>query len=259
VNSDCPADAVAAGTTVCRAAVNSCDVAEHCDGSGVDCPANLLASDGTPCPDGMFCNGAETCQSGVCSAGTAPCPVICDEANDQCLFSGCPVAPEAGCRTSLKSVLLMKNKTDDTKDKLVWKWIKGQSTTQADFADPTTSANYAFCIYSGTSNALISEIDVPPSSSKWKPLGTKGYKYLDSAATADGAQKITLKGSSSNKSKILVKGRGSNLPDALDGGPLTLPIKAQIINHGTAICWESNFTATNVKKNTSSQFKAKAP
>jgi hypothetical protein len=257
-NDDCPADAVASSSTVCRAAASSCDVAENCDGSGVDCPADLLATDGTPCPDGVFCNGAETCQSGTCSAGTDPCPVICDEANDQCLFSGCPIVPEPGCRTSLKSVLLIKNKTDNTKDKLIWKWIKGQSTTQNDFADPTSTANYAFCLYSGTTSALVAEIDVPPSGSKWKLLGTKGYKYLDSMATEDGAQKITLKGSSSNKSKVLVKGRGSNLPDPIDGGPLALPVKAQLINHDTAVCFESNFIGTP-KKNTSALFKAKAP
>ena len=98
---------------------------------------------------------------------------------------------------------------------------------------------------------------MPPSATKWKPLGTKGYKYLDPTASEDGAQKITLKGSSSNKSKVLVKGRGSNLPDPLNGGPLTMPIKAQIINHDTANCWESNFTT--FKKNTSAVFKAKAP
>ena len=52
----------------------------------------------------------------------------CDEGSDLCFSGDCPVNP-VSCRTAGKNKLLIKNKTDDSKDKLVWKWTKGAATT----------------------------------------------------------------------------------------------------------------------------------
>jgi len=42
------------------------------------------------CDDGMFCNGAESCASGTCVAGSDPCPGMgCDELADECVVSEC--------------------------------------------------------------------------------------------------------------------------------------------------------------------------
>jgi hypothetical protein len=255
-NNNCPADAKS--TVVCRAAVSACDVTESCNGTNDDCPADSQQPSGTACSDGFFCNGLETCDgAGTCNPGSPPCPIICDEANDQCLFSGCPVAPEPGCLTAQKSIVSIKNKADNTKDKLIWKWVNGQSASQSDFSDPLFTANYALCIYTGTTAALTAEMDVPPSSTLWHGLSSKGYKYFDPSASQDGAQKIILKGSSSNKSKILVKGRGTALPDPIDVNPMDLPVKVQLINHQTVKCFESNFNGA--VKNTLQMFKAKSP
>jgi hypothetical protein len=48
--------------------------------------ANSEYSDGTPCPDDLFCNGLETCLSGICVDGVSPCGIdeICNEDNDEC-------------------------------------------------------------------------------------------------------------------------------------------------------------------------------
>ena len=177
-----------------------------------------------------------------------------------CLTSFCPNAPQSPCSSALKSLLLIKNKSDDTKDKLTWKWIKGAATTVDDLKDPTTTANYALCIYAGSTNALVAQLDVPPSNTKWQPLGSKGFKFLDNTEADDGAQKIKLKSGSANKSKALVKGRGTNLPDPLDainGGPLQPPVTTQLINLQTGACFGSTFNTP--LKNTTSFFKAKAP
>ncbi len=39
------------------------------------------------CDDGLFCNGAEVCNGGVCEPGSNPCasPLLCDEDNDECV------------------------------------------------------------------------------------------------------------------------------------------------------------------------------
>jgi len=57
---------------------------------------------GTSCSDGLFCNGAETCQSGSCTDGTSPscddgddCTENwCDEAGDTCRNEAPPIPAE---------------------------------------------------------------------------------------------------------------------------------------------------------------------
>ena len=173
-----------------------------------------------------------------------------------CLSSVCPSSPQS-CRSAQKNLLLIKNKADNSKDKLIWKWIHGAATTMGEFADPRATAEYALCIYAGTADALVAQIHIPPSNTKWKALGTKGFKYLDQTLAADGTQKVILKGGVAGKSKALLKGRGTNLPDPLDMGPLGTPVTAQLLNYQSGVCWEGNFTT--FKKNTSALFKAKTP
>ena len=133
----------------------------------------------------------------------------------------CSASPRAGCTSAAKSILMLKNSdTDDGKDKLIWKWSKGADTTPGEFADPRNTAEYALCFYSGPSSALLKQISIPPSASKWSAVGTKGFKYNDVGGTADG---IT---------KIIVKGGGS----ALNMPPLPLDQDPQLADgddHGT--------------------------
>ena len=79
---------------------NACHPNAVCDhGTGL-CPA--VAADGAACSDGNDCNGAETCQTGACTAGAAP--VLTD--NNPCTADACgptvgithtPVAAGTGC------------------------------------------------------------------------------------------------------------------------------------------------------------------
>ena len=254
-NNDCPTDAKS--TAVCRASAGPCDVAESCDGISTACPADQRQPDSTSCSDSQFCNGAETCMAGLCTAGADPCPTSgCSETSDMCVPLGCSASPETGCLASAKSLLLIKDKSNDGKDKLIWKWIKGAPTDKAaDFADPTTTANYALCIYSGNSPTLAEQILVPPGS-KWTEFA-KGYKYFDGAASADGVQKLNLKSSTGSRSKALLKARGTALPDLTPAGSalLPLPVTVQLVNQHNGNCFEATYTAA--KKNTTAQFKAK--
>jgi hypothetical protein len=150
--------------------------------------------------------------------------------------------------------LLIKNKTEDSKDKLIWK-AKGSALTQADFGDPQNTTEYAFCIYAGSTNALVAEIDVPPSPSKWTVVGTKGYKFLDLTLADGGAQTILLKGSG-NHGRILLKGSGVNLPDPLNSGSLPLPVTVQLFSQQTDSCFNTEFQNTPLR-NTTTVFKAK--
>ena len=263
----CAHDPGNAGTS-CRASAQACDAEEVCDGIVGSCPADVNEPDGTSCSDGEFCNGPEECQSGTCTDTADPCPILCNEGNDTCTVA-CGDEPMASCRTAAKSILLFKEGSDDSKDKLIYKFIKGAATVQADFGTPLSSTDYALCIYAGTAGVMagttvaVFDAVVQDDTANWKAISTKGYKYKDSTGADDGIQKVILKGSSPDaKTKILVKGRGINLPD-LDTGILpfqtaNFPIIAQVTNSETGVCWESTFQEANVKKNVATQFKAKA-
>jgi hypothetical protein len=54
-----------ATTTVCREAVDDCDVLETCNGVGV-CPEDNFQDDGATCDDGEICTGPDQCLDGIC-------------------------------------------------------------------------------------------------------------------------------------------------------------------------------------------------
>jgi hypothetical protein len=99
---------------------------------------------------------------------------------------------------------------------------------------------------------------VPADAMKWQALSTKGYKYKDKSAAASGVTKILLKSGAAGKAKVQLQGKGVNLPDPTFTF-LPLPVVAQLVNSETAACFESTFTAPNVKKNDQGKFKAKLP
>jgi len=244
------------------------DAGEQCDDGNLadgDCCSSTCQFDGagTPCPDATLCNGDETCDgAGNCDPGTA---LDCDD-NDLCTqdscspISGCVNDGSAvgGCRTALKSILILKDKSPDTKDKLVWKWVKGQSTTQDAFGVPTGTTQYALCIHAGTAAALLASYNVPGDAMKWSAIGTKGYKYTDPAGSAAGITKVLLKGSAQDKAKCLVKGKGTNLDD-FDLTDLIDPVTVQLVNSANTTCFESTFQQADfIKFGDPVQFKAKA-
>jgi len=238
------------------------DAGEECDdgklGRNGDCCALgcTLRPDGASCSDGLFCNGQETtCQGGVCQVGTPPCPFQCDETTDTCV-GGCPTAPLA-CRTAKRSRLVVKNDSDDNKDTLGWKWSQGESTSQTEFADPTSGTDYALCIFAGLPPTLIGQAVVPADASKWRIAGSTGFTYKDAAATAAGITKISLKGSTENKSRLQVAGKGSALPDL--PLPLTTPVTVQLVNETTELCWEASYPLSQLLKNETGQLKARIP
>lgn len=236
------------------------DLGEDCEDGNVvsgDCcsPTCQFDAPGAPCPDGTVCNGDEICDgAGGCDPSTAP---DCDDDNvctqDFCHpVNGCvtDASPVAGCRTSLKSILIVKNKSPDTKDKLVWKWLKGAETSLEDLGLPTGTTNYTLCLYAGTISASVAI----PAGSSWKAVGTKGFKFKDTSGVPDGAQKALLKSGAAGKAKALVKGKGVNLPDDL-APMLQLPVTAQLVNDTNNVCYGAEYVSAI--KNDSKQFKAK--
>ncbi len=254
----CPVDLKR--TDTCRPATSACDVAESCNGLTNACPANAFAPDGVNCDDGAFCNGVAQCQQGSCAAAPAPCPLACDEGSDQCV-TACPDQARSGCRTAEKSILVITDKDVDARDRLVWKWLRGQATNAADFGDPTTSADNVLCLYAGSAQALLAggEVIVPADGSRWSPVGEHGYAYRDADASM-GLQRATLRGGAPDRAKVLLTGKGGALPDpTVPLVPDQLPLVVQLMNSDTPVCWQSTFAPDDVVTNQSGRFRARTP
>jgi len=242
-------------STPCTADGNVC-TDDVCNGAGA-CGVNNTAA----CDDGLYCNGTDTCSGGSCGHSGDPCTSgVCNETSDQCVAAtGCPLAPQQTCRTAAKSILVAKDNSDDTKDRLVWKWIRGAATTLEEFGDPTATAVYKLCLYTGTPGEFVDEASVPAGGSTWRLAGTTKYLYTDSAATADGIKKVLLKSGEAGKARTLVKGKGAALPDL--GPPVADPpvVTVQLLNGGNGMCWGASYSGAQVLKNQEGMLKAKAP
>lgn len=254
---DCPADALAPSTTVCRAAAGDCDVVETC-GGGVDCPADLRQADGTTCDDGDACTQSDACNAGACLGGD---PLDCDDGNactrDSCTpAAGClhDAAPRNGCRSAQRSLLQLKRRFGAT-DALVWKWSRGDELSRGELADPTASSDYALCLYGGAADTLLLDAGLD-AGGKWSALGSAGFRYSDANGAPDGIRSVQAKAGLAGKSKLLVKGRGGNLPD-VPSAALVPPVRAQLVNLEGGLCLESVYDAGDVVKSTDAQFKAR--
>ncbi len=116
--SDCVSNNCTPATGVCCSdtGADCCNSPSQCP-DGNECTTDYCSatfhcysvdkSDGVSCSDGDYCNGAETCQSGNCEAGTAPCGAAstacmdegCDEINDECTYT--PINEGGTCSESL--------------------------------------------------------------------------------------------------------------------------------------------------------------
>jgi cysteine-rich repeat protein len=249
------------------------DLGEECDDGNEDdgdCCDSSCHFDplGTPCPDGDVCNGAETCDgAGVCDPGA---PLDCDDGEpctqDLCdAITGCSssTGPATACLLPTKSLVDIVDKSPDTKDKLKWKWLKGEETLIADFGNPETGTEYTLCVYDTSANvpSLAASLEVP-SGVLWAPAGTKGFKYKDSSAVTDGVKQVQLKAGPIGKAKVALTAVGVNIPLPPPYSMSQLreqdpEVIVQLIND-LGFCWSTSFPAP-AGENAADRFKDKTP
>jgi hypothetical protein len=253
----CPTDGFASSSTECRGDAGQCDVAENCTGSGPACPGDGFEPDGTTCDDGNACVLGEECTGGVCGGGVGE---VCSACETCVVGTGCEELPRNDCFLStqpLRSKILIKDTTPDDVDKAIWKWIKGQAVATADFGDPLATDDYAFCVYDNT--GLVMEMAAPAGGTCgtrpcWKALNGKGFKYVNKLGTPNGMTKLLLKAGGAGLSKVVMKGKGVNIP--IPTLPLTLNVQAEI-RGANGECWSTIHTLTGTTRNDGTQFKSK--
>jgi cysteine-rich repeat protein len=250
-----------AGNTglTCRPSTNQCDAAEQCNGVATACPADGPLPDGTGC-DTSACATGETCTAGVCAGGA---PVVCPtcEACDE--TAGCIPTPAPVCRQTLlpeKSSLLIKERVPDASDKMVWKWAKGEATTEADFGTPTLDDAYAVCLYdeSALATTLAMSLRAPAAGvcagvNCWRTTSS-GYKYVDPELTPDGVRRLLLKAGANGLAGITFKAQGVNV--SMPALPLGSVLRLQLQGNGE--CWQATFSPGGITQNDPTGFKARS-
>jgi hypothetical protein len=254
--------------------LDQCHVAGTCD-SGTGLCDDPQLPNGTGCSDGNTCTIGDACTSGNCVGSSATCgdgivQAGCDEDCDipgggpncttDCHFI-CGPTPQTGCRAPAvagKASVQLKDKSPDKKDGLNWKYVKGAATLVGEFGDPIGTTDYTFCLYDSSAAPQPLILAHAPAGGTcgtkpcWKTI-KGGFKYQDKLFTPDGLQQVLLKSGVATKTKILVKGKGDNLP--MPTLPLTPPVRVQLKSEG-GVCWEATYSTPI--KNLPEQFRAKA-
>jgi hypothetical protein len=175
---------------------------------------------------------------------------------------GCTAAPAAGCKAGGRARLVVRNHDDGVRDRLVWRWTRGASTSPEELGDPTTTHDVDVCVYDTTSpTALLAFARAPAGgvcaggSPCWtavgNPPGRKGYRYRDTERTPNGLEALVLRPGAAGSPRVLVKGRGQRLaPPAL---PLPLPVLVQV-QDASGACWEATHSAAGVEANGDTRF-----
>lgn len=213
---------------------------------------------GEDCDDGNVVDG--DCCSSLCAAEPAGGP--CADGNactvDQCDGSGgCTGSAPTACKSAEKSLLLLKSDPGGDRDKVVFRWSRGEQTDLAELADPLTTADYSLCLYTGPAVAPLTDLTAPAGGSSWQALSDNGYKYRDKSGAADGITKLTLKAGAAGEAKATLRAKGAAAPPFAFGF-LPLPVTAQLINGDNGTCFEAVYDAADIKKNDGGKFKAKS-
>ncbi len=234
-----------------------------------DLPAQCL----TGCGDGT-CDtiGGEDCttcaadcdDTDACTTCVTGALVGCNACETCDAIAGCIVNPAPTCRQPtepLKAKLLIRDRLPDSRDQLIWRWLKGEATNIPDFGDPLATDAYTLCVYdrSGPTTTLAFGAVAPPgelcgSKPCWKSKNGR-LTYRDKERTPDGIDRIVPRANVDGKAKITIKGRGENL--SLPSLPLPLPALVQL-QVGNGECWEAEFFQDGVKQNNGSQFNGRA-
>jgi hypothetical protein len=171
----------------------------------------------------------------------------------------CTPVPQVHCQPALsgKSSLLVEDRAGDAKDVLGWKWRSTVPMAKTDFGSPTTTTDYALCVYdqSGAGPTLRLAATAPAGGvcggrSCWSEASS-GFRYVDRELTPDGLATIRLQAGEAGAGRVKVRGRGTTLPL-----PLIPPATVQLQRLDQVACWAATFSAPAT--NTPEKFKAKA-
>lgn len=157
------------------------------------------------------------------------------------------------CRASAsqRSLLRLRRDPAGAKNVLTWKIVRGGNASRADLRDPVAgSPSLAVCMYdaSGAPQPLLASALLPGGTCAARPCwrrlgGDGGYRYRNRAATPDGITQLKVRLSRGGGLRLVVKGKGGELP--LPPLGLLPPVRMQLLigDAASTTCWTSSFTS----------------
>lgn len=172
----------------------------------------------------------------------------------------CAATPEP-CRTPAlgqKARVALKDHSDDRRDRLTWRWVRGAATTKAEFGNPLAAHSYELCLYDGS--GLIGSATVPAAASCGGPPcwadKPSGFTYRNATAFPEGISRLLLKAGDAGHARIIVKGKGVRLSmpnlSAL-ASPLTVQLKRT-----DGPCWGAQYSFPPASRQDAERFSDKA-
>ena len=228
-SSTCQLDPMA---TPCAADTDPCTT-DLCDGSGT-C-LHDSGNDGAPCDDGDVCT-IDLCEGGSCVGAAVP-RTTCRE----------PFVARRGN-------LLIRDNANPKRDIHTWRWLKGEATSQAEFAQQ----DYALCVFDESAAPQpVARIETDGNECGllpcWQPRG-QGQIYTDISGTHDGLRQLyPLASTTDGDAALHLRARGENL--SVPQLPLTPPVTVQL-HDSTGLCWSAGYGSPS--RNDTGVFRAKA-
>ncbi len=211
------------------------EACDHGPAAGDDCCLTTCAPApaGTPCAD-----DGDLCSRDACDAGTAGCAHR--------------AVPAPTCRRAAHSLLAVR-----ADGSVSWSWLRGAATATADLGEPQSAggAVYALCAYAGATADELLRLDLPPSPQRWRSTSTGSLRYRDAVGPGDCARKLLLRPGAEGRARLQLTASDAPAPGL---GTVATPIVVQLFNDDPGACWESRFTAEDVRRNDAQQLRAVA-
>jgi uncharacterized delta-60 repeat protein len=168
----------------------------------------------------------------------------------------CAGAPEAGCRVSSHSLLMLTQNGPNHVNHLKWQWRQGAMTTLGEFGAPDATTGYQLCLYDQSGARLgVGVLGGGTCNGKscWRATPT-GFTYRDQTLVPDGVFQLQLRAGGDGKARTSVVGKGDKL--ALPTLPFaSFPITVQLKRPDGGPCWEATYATA--LKNEVGRFAAK--
>lgn len=172
--------------------------------------------------------------------------------------AGCDPFPRGGCHRLVRphQATLVVRDREHGADEIAWRWLGGTPTYPFELGNPIFGTIYSFCAYDehGLVHQALAGPDVcRRSDSCWRATRQGGFVYGNHFGNVDGLTRLEVTPGLQGASRVVVKGRNTQL--TLPPLPLPIPLTVQLqADNGT--CWEAVYEEADVDRNDARKFRA---